>query len=339
MSGRIGRFFPTASRRSVPRPAGSPRTNSDRRPEPLPTQPVSVDRRVVQAGHDAGLLRILVPRTFGGLGLGLLGAAVALEEIAAESADAATVFATSMLAQLSLVRSAAPQLQARFLPWFSGDEATLACGPPTTAWPDPEPRTPYAMMPVPGTLTARSAGEFLLINGSLGPLVNAALARFATVFVGHRPIAGSASLTCVAVPMNSAGLVVTARRGARGRRGGRPLCAAVEFDDVAVPEENIIGGFGGGPPLLSVRNDIARIFDAAMSTGIARSASGDRADSAADLLESRGRYLRAARLADEPSAAGPDLGSSASHPGTHVGPANHEIARAALRLDPGMLQT
>lgn len=41
------------------------------------------DWDVVRAGHDIGLLRLVVPQEFGGLGYGVLGVAIALEEIAA----------------------------------------------------------------------------------------------------------------------------------------------------------------------------------------------------------------------------------------------------------------
>src|SRR4051794_2346265 len=55
------------------------------------------DRELVQAGHDFGLFRMIIPQQLGGLGLGILAVAVTLEEIASACAGTALIFGATML--------------------------------------------------------------------------------------------------------------------------------------------------------------------------------------------------------------------------------------------------
>ena len=85
------------------------------------------DWDLVQQGHELGLLRLVVPTQFGGLGFGVFGVAVVLEELAAECAGTALIFGATLLGQAPILLSGDPGLQARYLPLFCGDEAVLAC--------------------------------------------------------------------------------------------------------------------------------------------------------------------------------------------------------------------
>lgn len=278
------------------------------------------DWDLVRAGHDIGLLRLVVPRAFGGLGLGELGVAVALEELAAECAGTALIFGASMLGQAPILLSADPQLQARFLPMFSGDEPVLACNAITENAAGCDLLIPENAVHAADVLTAHRDGDHYALTGSKKFITNGKVAAYATVFGNIVGYPGATGLTCFVVPLDSPGVT----RGEVADKMGYRACLGTElhFDAVRVPEENVVGGEGGGVAINIAQMNMARAAVAAISTGIARGAfdlaktwCGERiqggkllhqhqfsarklAEMATKIEASRMLYLRAAYLAD-----------------------------------------
>lgn len=278
------------------------------------------DWDLVRAGHDLGLLRLVVPKSFGGLGLGELGVAVALEEIAAECAGTALIFGASMLGQAPILLSADPQLQARFLPLFSGDEPILACNALTEDKAGCDLLIPENAVYAADVLHARRDGDHYILNGTKRFITNAKVAHYATVFGNLEGFPGATGLICFVVPLDTAGV----ERGEVADKMGYRACLGTElrFTDVRVPDENVVGGEGGGVHINIAQMNMARAAVAAISTGIARGAfdlakewaaervQGGRklhehqftarklAEMSAKIEASRLLYLRAAYLAD-----------------------------------------
>lgn len=236
---------------------------------------VTVDRDLLQAGHDAGLLRALVPMAFGGLGLGLGGAAAVLEELAVESTDLAVIIGASMLTQRQLVCWAGRQLQARYLPWFSGDVLELASGPATEPASNAAAGRVFAT-PIATPLSARRVGDFYVLNGSLGVATNVRIARFATVFAWYGARPPDIGLTSFVVRLDSPGICRNAPVGNESQAS--TFGAGLRFDDVMVPAENIVGRIGGGSRVVSQHIAAARIVDAAIAAGAARCSAPVSAD-------------------------------------------------------------
>lgn len=278
------------------------------------------DWELVRMGHDLGLMRVVIPREYGGLGLGELGVAVALEEIAAECAGTALIFGAAMLGQAPILLSADPQLQARFLPLFSGDEPVLACNAITEADAGCDLLIPENAELAQNVMTARHDGDHYLLTGEKRFITNGKVAHYATVFANIEGRPGATGLTCFVVPLDSPGV----ERGEVADKMGYRACLGTElrFTQVRVPEENMIGGEGGGVYINIAQMNMARAAVAAISTGIARSAldlavqwCGTRiqggkklhehqftarklAEMSAKVEASRLLYLRAAHLAD-----------------------------------------
>jgi alkylation response protein AidB-like acyl-CoA dehydrogenase len=225
---------------------------------------------VVQAGHDIGLTRVIIPREFGGEGVGVLGTAVALEELASVSPGMALVFGATMLGQTPVLLSGDPQLQARFLPLFAGDQATLACNAVTEEDAGCDLVIPENAVHARNVTTAVQVGDEFVLNGRKRFITNAAVASFATVWatVGGGP--GATGLTCFIVPLDSPGVTrgpVADKMGYRACLGGELL-----LQDVRVPATYVIGNVGEGVPLNVAQGNMARSSVAAISTGIARHA-------------------------------------------------------------------
>ena len=140
------------------------------------------DWDVVRRGHEIGLTRAAVPTDYGGLGLGMLGVATALEEVAAVCPGTALVFGATMLGQAPLLLSGDPRLQARYLPLFSGDEPVLACNAVTEEDAGCDLIIPANAQHARNVMTARRDGDEYVLTGRKRFITNARFAAFASVF-------------------------------------------------------------------------------------------------------------------------------------------------------------
>ncbi|WP_026923511.1 acyl-CoA dehydrogenase family protein [Glycomyces arizonensis] len=228
------------------------------------------DWDLVQKGHEIGMTRAIVSKEYGGLGVGVVGVALALEEIAAADPGVALTFGATMLGQAPVLLSGDTRLQARFLPLFSGDDVVLACNAVTEedAGTDLvlEQSYPHAR----NVTSIRRDGDEYVLNGRKRFITNAKVASFASVFGNLDGYPGATGLTCIMVPLDSAGVT----RGAVADKMGYRNCLGTEihFDNVRVPVENLVGGEAEGGPINIAQGNMARPSVAAISTGIARHA-------------------------------------------------------------------
>jgi alkylation response protein AidB-like acyl-CoA dehydrogenase len=225
---------------------------------------------LVNKGHELGLTRAILPPEYGGLGVGVVGVCLAMEELAAACPGVALIFGATMLGQAPVLLSGDPRLQSRFLPLFSGEHAVLACNAVCEEDAGLDLVIPENIRHARNLTTMRRDGDEYVLNGHKRVITNAAVASFASVFVnmdGRRPEAG---LTCVMVPLDSAGVT----RGPVADKMGYRACLGSElfFEDVRVPVENIVGGEGEGLDILVAQGNMARSSVAAVSTGVARHA-------------------------------------------------------------------
>jgi alkylation response protein AidB-like acyl-CoA dehydrogenase len=225
---------------------------------------------LVQKGHELGLTRAVLSKEYGGLGVGVLGVALALEELAAACPGVALVFGATLLGQAPVLLSGDPQLQARFLPLFAGDDAVLACN--AVAEEDagcdlviPE-NAPFAR----NMTQIRREGDEYVLNGRKRFITNATVASFASVFANMEGHPGASGLTCLMVSLDSPGIT----RGPIADKMGYRACLGGElvFEDVRVPVDNIVGGECDGVAISVAQSNMARSTVAAISTGVARSA-------------------------------------------------------------------
>jgi alkylation response protein AidB-like acyl-CoA dehydrogenase len=228
------------------------------------------DWDLVQAGHDSGLFRLVVPREYGGLGYGVLGVALALEEIAAVDAGTALIFGATMLGQAPVLLSSDPHLQSRFLPLFCGDTPKLACNAITEDLAGCDLLIPDNAIHATDVVTATRDGDHYLINGRKRFITNAKVAEFGCVYANMDGSPGATGLTAFIVVLDSPGVT----RGPVADKMGYRACLGSEliFHDVSVPAENVVAGEGNGMLINIQQMNMARASVAAISTGIARGA-------------------------------------------------------------------
>ncbi|WP_051700619.1 acyl-CoA dehydrogenase family protein [Streptomyces sp. NRRL F-4474] len=247
-----------------------------------------VDWDTVRKGHALGLLRMAIPRDFGGLGLSQLAIALTLEELASADPGMALVFGATGLFQTPLLICENPRLQEKYLPAFLGPEPVLACNAVAeerngTDLVLPQ-QAPHAQDM---TVARRSGGEYLL-TGTKRYITNAPVATYATVMANLDGAPGSTGLTCFVTELEQDGVT----RGEIHDKVGYRTAPAGELilDNARVPEENVIGDENGGWDLNVAIGNLTRVTCAAVATGIARHAL-DRAVAWAGTRRQGGRLL------------------------------------------------
>ncbi|GAA2746418.1 acyl-CoA dehydrogenase family protein [Kitasatospora cinereorecta] len=228
------------------------------------------DWEIVQKGHDIGLTRAVIPKEYGGLGVGVLGVAVAMEELAAACPAVALIFGATMLGQTPILLSGDPRLQARFLPIFGGDQVALACNAVAEHEAGTDLVIPQNAVHARIVTTARRDGDEYVINGQKRFCTNGKVADFASIYANIEGYEGATGLTGFIVPLDAEGVT----RGIVADKMGYRACLGSElhFDNVRIPVENMIGGEAEGVAISTAQGNMARSTVAAISTGIARNA-------------------------------------------------------------------
>lgn len=241
---------------------------------------------------EMGLLGILTPEAYGGLGLGHLAYAVLLEEIAAADASHATIASvTNGLPQTLLVRHGSESQRRRWLPRLaSGAWVGAFCLTEAHAGSDAAALRTRAT-PVDGGYLLRGSKAWITSGGE---------AQLYLVLAKTDPDAGARGITAFVVERDAPGLAFGPPERKLGQHAA--ITTAVTFDDVFVPIDQRLGAEGEGFVLAMDALDGGRVGIAAQALGIGRAAF-EAAVAHAGEREAFGRPIRefqgvAFRLAD-----------------------------------------
>jgi len=253
---------------------------------------------------DMGLLGILTPEVYGGLGLDHLTYAVLLEEIAAADAAHATIASvTNGMPQALLVAHGDETQRERWLPLLaSGAWIGAFCLTEAHAGSDAA-----ALR----TRAERVDGGYLL-NGSKAWITSGGEAQLYLVLAKTDVDAGARGVSAFLVEKGAPGLTFGAPERKMGQHAA--VTTSLRFDDLFVPEAQRLGPEGQGFVMAMSALDGGRIGIAAQSLGIARAA-----------------FEAAARYADEREAFG--------QPIREFQGVGFKIADMAVRIDAARLLT
>ncbi len=213
-------------------------------------------------GH-LGLLGLNVPEDFGGAGVDAISAAIAIEELGwADGGTALTIAAHNGLGTAPIAMFGTGAQKGKYLPIATSGESKLAALALTE---------PQAGSDLQGILTkAEFQGDAWVINGSKMWITNAGDADYIIALVRSDPNGGSNSMSMFIVPTDAAGLYI----GPPEKKMGLGGCHsnAITFENVCVPQENLLGEEGQGLQQTLQTLDGGRISIGALSIGIAQAA-------------------------------------------------------------------
>jgi acyl-CoA dehydrogenase len=118
--------------------------------------------------------------------------------------------------------------------------------------------------------TALPDGDQFVINGQKCFITNGGLADIMVVFALTDPNRGARGVSAIVVPANTPGIRVTKVEDKMGQRASNT--AELTFEDVRVPQANLLGKRGRGFAIALSTLDFGRSGVAALSVGLARTA-------------------------------------------------------------------
>ena len=207
---------------------------------------------------DMGLLGITVPEEYGGAGLGYLAHVVAMEEISRGSASVALSYgAHSNLCVNQINRNGTHEQKSKYLPKLISGEHVGAL-----AMSEPNAGSDVVSM----KLRADKRGDRYVLNGSKTWITNGPDANTYVIYAKTDLEKGPHGITAFIVERDWKGFSRSNKFDKLGMRGSNTC--ELFFDDVEVPEENILGVLNGGVKVLMSGLDYERVVLSGGPTGI-----------------------------------------------------------------------
>ena len=208
-----------------------------------------------------GVLGITVPEVHGGANMGYLAHMVAMEEISRASASVGLSYgAHSNLCVNQINRNGSEQQKKKYLPkLISGEHVGALAMSELNAGSDV----------ISMKLKAQDKGGFFLLNGNKMWITNGPDADTLVVYAKTEPELGVRGVTAFLIEKNMKGFSVAQKLDKLGMRGSHT--GELVFNNVEVPEENILGGVNNGAKVLMSGLDYERAVLAAGPIGIMQS--------------------------------------------------------------------
>ncbi|AEG10799.1 Isovaleryl-CoA dehydrogenase [Shewanella baltica OS183] len=196
-----------------------------------------------------GLLGVTVTEEYGGANMGYLAHVVAMEEISRASASIGLSYgAHSNLCVNQINRNGNAAQKAKYLPKLVSGEHIGAL-----AMSEPNAGSDVVSM----KLHARKEGDRFILNGNKMWITNGPDAHTYVIYAKTDLTKGAHGITAFIVERDSKGFSQAQKLDKLGMRGSN-TCELV-FEDVEVPEENILGGLNNGVKVLMSGLDYERV--------------------------------------------------------------------------------
>ncbi len=207
---------------------------------------------------EMGLLGVTVDEAYGGAGLGYLAHVIAMEEISRGSASVALSYgAHSNLCVNQIHRNGTTEQKARYLPKLVSGEHVGAL-----AMSEPNAGSDVVSM----KLRADKRGDRYVLNGSKTWITNGPDAHTYVIYAKTDLDRGAHGITAFIVERDWVGFSRGNKFDKLGMRGSNTC--ELFFDDVEVPEENVLGAVNGGVRVLMSGLDYERVVLAGGPVGI-----------------------------------------------------------------------
>ncbi|MBV1774139.1 isovaleryl-CoA dehydrogenase [Burkholderiaceae bacterium DAT-1] len=208
---------------------------------------------------DMGLLGMTVEEEYGGTNMGYLAHIIAMEEISRASASVGLSYgAHSNLCVNQIRKNGTEEQKRRFLPKLVSGEHVGAL-----AMSEPNAGSDVVSM----KLRADKVGDRYVLNGSKMWITNGGDADVLIVYAKTDVNAGSKGMTAFIIePKLSKGFSAGSKLDKLGMRGSNTF--PLFFDNVEVPEENVLGTVGRGVQVLMSGLDYERAVLSGGSLGI-----------------------------------------------------------------------
>lgn len=217
-----------------------------------------MDPSIVEQLFEQGLMGIEIPEEYGGAGMNFTAGIVAIEELArVDPSVSVLVDVHNTLVNTAILKWGSKDLQRRFLPKLATNTVGSFCLS--------EPVSGSDAFALATKATETSSGY--KINGSKMWITNSVEADFFIVFANLDPSKGYKGITAFIVEKNMKGFSIAKKEKKLGIKASSTC--VLNFDDVEVPKDNLLGEIGHGYKYAIALLNEGRIGIAAQMTGLA----------------------------------------------------------------------
>ncbi|XP_008474863.1 short/branched chain specific acyl-CoA dehydrogenase, mitochondrial isoform X2 [Diaphorina citri] len=218
-----------------------------------------IDETVLKTLFESGLLGVEIPQEYGGPGLSFMTDILIVEEIArVDPSVSILVDIQNTLVNDLIIKLGTTEQKEKYLPRLAQTDAgSFALSEPGSG------SDAFAMK-----TTATKDGNHYILNGSKMWISNADIANIFLVMANVDVSKGYRGITCFIVERSMEGFSVGKKENKLGMKASGTC--SLHFDNVRVPEENIISGVGEGYKIAAGFLNQGRIGIAAQMTGLAQ---------------------------------------------------------------------
>ncbi|KAL7792014.1 acyl-CoA dehydrogenase/oxidase [Trichoderma ceciliae] len=218
----------------------------------------AMDPALVEQLFEQGLMGIEIPEEYGGAGMNFTSAIIAIEELArADPSVSVMVDVHNTLCNTAIMKWGSEHVKRTYLPRLATDTVASFCLSEPVSGSDA-----FAM-----AARATETADGFVLNGSKMWITNSVEAGIFLVFANLDPSKGYKGITAFVVEKGARGFAIAKKEKKLGIRASSTC--VLNFDDVVIPKENLLGERGQGYKYaISILNE-GRIGIAAQMTGLA----------------------------------------------------------------------
>ncbi len=216
---------------------------------------------VVQKAYDEGIINGAIPKEYGGAGHSSFEGCLASEELGAACSGIGICIDANNLALTPLLIAGSDDLKKRIFGHLVESRGLAAF-----CLTEPEAGSDAGAVKT----TAVRQGDKYVINGQKRFITNGKQAMYHTVFCNTDPGRGARGMSAIVVPTDTPGVVIGRELPKMGQRASCQV--EIEYHDVAVPVENLVGKENQGFLVAMKTFNRTRAGVAAAAVGMAREA-------------------------------------------------------------------
>ncbi|KAG8424465.1 hypothetical protein J3458_001253 [Metarhizium acridum] len=217
-----------------------------------------MDASIVQQLFEQGLMGVEIPEEYGGAGMNFTSAIIGIEELArADPSVSVLVDVHNTLCNTAVIKYGSEALKKKWLPKLATNTVASFCLSEPVSGSDA-----FAL-----ATRAEETADGFKINGGKMWITNSKEAGFFIVFANLDPSKGYRGITAFVVEKGTPGFSIAKKEKKLGIRASSTC--VLNFDDVVVPKENILGERGHGYKYAIGLLNEGRIGIAAQMTGLA----------------------------------------------------------------------
>jgi alkylation response protein AidB-like acyl-CoA dehydrogenase len=265
-------------------------------------------REIVSKMGELGLMGIPIPEKYGGAGMDFTSYIMAIHELSKVSAAVGVILSVhTSVGTNPILYFGTEQQKQKYIPRLASGECLGAF-----CLTEPSSGSDAASLK---TKAFKQGGHYLL-NGTKAFITNGGEADIYIVFASTNPGAGARGISAFIVEKNTPGLIIGKDEHKMGLHGSRTV--QLTFEDMKVPEENLLGEEGKGFTVAMANLEAGRIGIAAQALGIAEAA-----------MEAASRYAKERHQFGRPIAAQQGVGFKLADMATAVEAAKLLVYQAA----------